>query len=56
MANSEKRVLIRILNLIQRCSNLLEDALDVAHAEDRGHDAPLGVVVDERLGLGMVGL
>jgi len=52
----EKRVLKVVLNLIQRRSHLVEDALDISHAEHCGHEALLVVVVDERLGLGMVGI
>ena len=44
------------LNLVQRLDYFAEDGLDIAHTEDGGDDAPLVVVVDERLGLGVVGL
>src|SRR5690606_4677057 len=41
--------------LVQCLDDLAEDSLDVAHAKHRGHNATLVVVVDQGLGLGVIG-
>jgi hypothetical protein len=46
----------RSLNLVQCLDHLAEDGLDIAHTKNGGDDAPLVVVVDEQLGLGMVSI
>ena len=42
--------------LIQSLDDLAKDGLDIAHTKDGGDDAPLVVVVDQRLGLGVIGV
>ena len=55
LKNVRKRFGKDSLNLIQSLDYFAEDGLDIAHTENGGDDAPLVVVVDERLCLGVVG-